>query len=78
MLALLEASYAAQRPVVPDVLATGNEVLTARLVSDADASRPVVDVTLPDGRTLRARCQENAEIWLPSLPNAELSVRLAP
>ncbi|HEX2677662.1 MAG TPA: HEAT repeat domain-containing protein [Polyangiales bacterium] len=74
--ALLDAERAARDTIAPELLSRGDQVLGARL--QTGSARPLADVLLPDGRTLRIRCEENGELLLPNLPDAPLSVSLAP
>jgi hypothetical protein len=50
------------------------------LVADAiSASAPVLlDIDLPDGRSVRALVPESGELLVPDLPEGALKVRLAP
>jgi hypothetical protein len=78
---LVAAREQAQAVLAPELLAGGDHVLTAQVATEPampPAERPEVDVFLSDGRVLRLRCSEGAELWLPGLPATELSVRLSP
>ncbi len=75
---LLAASSAAASSVAPELYAHGVRPLVVCVHGAPPAARPELDVSLPDGRTLRVRSAADGTTFIPDVPDQELSVMLVP